>query len=72
MLIPDLVLHPRLVLYMYHEAAELVKKDVKTILLQCAVPAAQDIDQNLVFSDTNEDRTNNYNLVLRILRALEL
>ena len=29
---------------MYHEAAELVKKDVKTILLQCADPAAQDID----------------------------
>ena len=46
---------------MYYTVAELVKKDAKTrepILLHYAGPEAQDIHSNLLFSDTEGDRTN--------------
>ena len=49
-------------------AAELVKKEAKTrvaILLHCTGPEAQDIHSNFVFSDTEGDRANDYNSVLK-------
>ena len=52
----------------YYTAAELVKKEAKTrvaILLHCAGPEAQDIHSNFVFSDTDGDRSSDYNSVLK-------
>ena len=52
----------------YYTAAELVKKEAKTrvaILLHYAGPEAQDIHSNFVFSDTEGDRANDYNSVLK-------